>query len=62
MGLLEKRLYENVFLTKTGKELAKERYQALRRLGNKLETNLALPSDIAKNAPYYSFPSCHKKI
>ena len=48
MGLLEKRLYGNVFLTETGKELAKERYQALRRLGNKLETSLALSSDIAE--------------
>lgn len=48
MGLLEKRLYGNVFLTEAGKELAEEHYQEIKRLGNQLEACLAIPSDVAE--------------
>lgn len=48
LGLLEKRLYRTVFLTKSGKALAEERCQELKRLGKQLETSLAISSDIAE--------------
>ncbi|MFA9381270.1 MAG: metal-dependent transcriptional regulator [Acetanaerobacterium sp.] len=48
LGLLDKRLYGTVYLTESGKALARERYQELTRLGNQLETGLAIPSDVAE--------------
>lgn len=48
MGLLEKRLYGTVFLTKSGKALAEERYRKLKRLGDQLGATLEISSDIAE--------------